>query len=180
MRTFIAFEFSESDKKFILNVQNNVKTKSLKGRFKSRDNFHLTLKFLGETDLETVEKIYDEMQLKLQNMSVVNAELNGIGKFGNGRTIRTIYIDVSDNGDIKRYAEIIDDIANKYKFMKNKNFTPHITIAQDVNLKCEFNEILKQSSFKYNVCFDKIYIIKSEQICGKRIYTPLKFIKLKQ
>jgi 2'-5' RNA ligase len=65
MRTFVTLEFDKKTKEYISGIQNLIRQKSMKGRFKYIDNFHLTLKFLGEADREQIDTIYDELLLKL-------------------------------------------------------------------------------------------------------------------
>jgi 2'-5' RNA ligase len=49
MRLFIAVNFNEAVKKRILEVQAGIRAQASCGNFSRRENFHLTLAFLGET-----------------------------------------------------------------------------------------------------------------------------------
>ena len=49
MRLFIAIEFPDPILNAIVAIQRELRGKVQKGRFKQSGNFHLTLKFLGET-----------------------------------------------------------------------------------------------------------------------------------
>lgn len=82
---------------------------------------------------------------------------------------------------IKEIAVRVDDITNKFGFKRDNKFIPHVTIAQDVEIKIPFAELKGKLE---DICidkiiFDKIVIMKSEEIDRKRIYTPLKTLYLR-
>lgn len=181
MRTFITFVFDKPVKSKISDIQQVVKDNSFSGRFKYIDNFHLTLKFLGEASSEDIEKIYMDMETKVSQCSPFSIDLSGIGAFGIGDKIKTIYINSS--GEINKLCKIYnltDEIASKYGFKKENRFSPHITIAQDVLLKIPYEDLKNKLNYSFfnNIVFDKLVIMKSEQIFNKRIYTPIKTIML--
>jgi len=182
LRTFITFDFDLKTKQQIANIQRIIKDNSNKGRFKYYNNFHLTLQFLGETDLSTVNEIYDQLLKAAKSFSKVKVFLQGIDAFVSGNNIRTIYLKVHGELEkIKNIAEKVFLITNKFGFKKDNKFIPHVTIAQDVDLNISFDELKeKVKGIKIdNIVFDKIIIMKSEEIEGKRIYTPLKILYLK-
>ncbi|KRQ88116.1 2',5' RNA ligase family [Caloramator mitchellensis] len=182
MRTFITFEFDTKSKERIAEIQRIIKQNSNKGRFKYIDNFHLTIKFLGETNHGTIDKIYKKLLESSVNFSKIHIQLNGIDAFGVGKNIRTIYLKIiGEIEKITNIAEAVDVITLEFGFKRENKFTPHVTIAQDVDLKVSFDELknkLKEIKIS-DIIFDKLVIMKSEEIDGKRVYTPLKIIHLK-
>lgn len=182
MRCFITFEFDKITKEKIYEVQSKIKENSHKGRFKYIDNFHLTLKFLGEVDDNKIKLIYQDLNTRVKGFKPINISLNGIDCFGKGNIIKTIYLKCNGEVDeINKIAKIVDEVAKIYGFKSENRFTPHVTIAQEVNLKTTFEE-LKNRIDEYNIdgiVFDKLTIMKSEQISGKRIYTPIYSIPLR-
>lgn len=182
MRTFITFEFDKTTKEKIYEIQKKIKENSNKGRFKYIDNFHLTLKFLGETDENKINLIYQDLNKRVKGFKPIHINLNGIDCFGKGNIIRTIYIKCNGEvEEINKVAKIVDEITTIYGFKSKNRFTPHVTIAQEVDLKISFEE-LKNILAEYNitdVVFDKLTIMKSEQIGQKRVYTPIYSIPLR-
>ncbi|WP_027308737.1 RNA 2',3'-cyclic phosphodiesterase [Caloramator sp. ALD01] len=182
MRTFITFEFNRDTKEKIAELQNKIRNESIKGRFKYIDNFHLTIKFLGEVEENKIELIYQDLLRKIKGKEKINIYLKGLGCFGRGDVIKTIYLKC--HGDLDKIKDIyneVDKITSNYGFKVENRFTPHVTIAQEVILKSKFEDLQKKIE-EYlidNIVFDRVTIMKSEQRDGKRIYTPIYEIHLK-
>jgi 2'-5' RNA ligase len=181
MRCFITLEFNKETKEKIAEVQKVIRNNSKKGRFKYIDNFHITLKFLGEIDEQKINDIYNDLLLELKNFKSFALNLNGIGAFGISNFIKTIYIKLTGQIQVlNKLAFIVDKVTTKYGFKQEHKYTPHITVAQDVELNISFNELEKILNKEFCKCviFDKVVIMKSEQVFNKRVYTPLKIINL--
>lgn len=182
MRTFITFEFDRETKEKIAALQNIIREESTRGRFKYIDNFHLTIKFLGEVEESKISLIYQDLLRRVKGREKINIYLKGLGCFGKGDVIKTIFLKC--HGDIDKIKEIyneVDKVTSNYGFKIENRFTPHVTIAQEVILKNKFEQ-LQQKFENYsidNIVFNRVTIMKSEQRDGKRIYTPIYQIQLK-
>jgi 2'-5' RNA ligase len=181
MRTFITLEFDNDTKKKIADVQSIIKQNSESGRFKYIDNFHITLKFLGEIDSNKLKSICDELVENLKDEKTFSLILNGLGAFGSGEIIKTIYI--KTEGEVSKLAhlaKIVDSAAVKHGLKPERSYTPHVTIAQEVKLNKSFDELQREinSGIFEEILFDRVVIMKSEQIGKKRVYTPIKTINL--
>lgn len=177
MRSFIGINFSRELKEQLARIQKAVRAESLKGSFKHVDNFHITLKFLGEMQeaqtaaiarkLEAIAAQYPSFALKLQDL----------GCFKGKEGIRTLYIGLG--GDTKALLQInreVESAMEEVGFAREKKpYTPHITIAQNLILKEDFEKLKKKIVLPddQEIRVDKIELIKSEQIQNKRIYTPI-------
>lgn len=177
MRAFIGVEFSREIKDSIINIQNSIKENSIKGRWKYVDNFHLTLKFLGEVSENTIKQIADNMKDRLSETECFEISSAGIGCFKGNDCIRVVYISLEDKDKkLEKLFKITEDCCFLSGFEREKRaYTPHITIAQDVVIKRDFN-LSDGSGFQIpliNIPVNKISIIKSQQIENKRIYTAI-------
>jgi len=123
MRSFIAIEIPFTHK--IQELQ-----ESIEGRVKlvERENMHITLKFLGEIDVNLVEKIKEIVEnCKVEKFTI---RLRGIGFFPNERYIRVIWIGVEDYEPIVKMAKCIDLHLSKLGFSKEKSYVPHLTVGR--------------------------------------------------
>lgn len=182
MRSFVTLEFPMETKEKIAEIQSVIRKNSEYGRFKYIGNFHLTLKFLGEVENSIVDFIGEELEKETSNESPFSISLNGIDGFGIGDTIKTIYIKISGEKErLSNLAHKVDDICRPYGYKADKFYTPHITVAQEVKLNIPFEQLKEKLNYEFckNILFDRVTIMKSEQVGNKRIYTPVKITYFK-
>ena len=99
-------------------------------------NFHITLKFLGDTP----EKIIPDIDRILKNISkkfsVFSLQLKGAGVFKNIANPRVLWIGLENSEDLKSLFNEIDNELNRIGFKKeSREFNPHLTIARIKFLK---------------------------------------------
>ncbi|KPU44190.1 2',5' RNA ligase family [Oxobacter pfennigii] len=183
MRVFIGIDFPEDIKKEIIEIQKFIKDSSISGRWKYIDNFHLTLKFVGETTQDKIAIIHKKVEEELKEYKSFNIKTGALSCFKGKDSLRVVYLSLEDNDDeLKGLAEIIDGCCSSAGIEKEKRiFTPHITIAQDVVLKAGFPSLKAQLENRgsLSIDVDGVYTFKSEQIGNKRVYTKINCIKLK-
>lgn len=183
MRAFIGIDFDTSVKEGIKTIQSVVKQNSEKGRFKHVDNFHITIKFLGEISKENVFHVNEVLENAAAKNKAFNIKINKLGFFKGRESIHALWLglDYENNSLIDLYNYIEEGLSNKGFKKDNKSYTPHITIAQDLILKTDFCDIKNNLDLSIIPIFDvkRVSLIKSEQIKGKRIYTPISTFELK-
>lgn len=183
MRAFIGIEFPKEVKNSIIDVQKLIRENSIRGRWKYIDNFHMTLKFLGEVSRDQIDTIYKSMEANLKDIGKFHLKVGGLGVFEGNGCFRVVYLKVTDSMDMlyKAFAGVEDSCYSAGIPREGRPYTPHITIAQDVVVDGDFDYIKKQTERLSGIETDveRISIIKSEQIGGKRIYTPLRTLILK-
>ncbi|MBW4829121.1 MAG: RNA 2',3'-cyclic phosphodiesterase [Clostridiaceae bacterium] len=184
MRSFIALEFDEKLKDKLLNIQSNIKEEAIKGSWISYDNFHLTLKFLGDINIEDISQIEKTLEKIVTEFNPIHLTLDGLGFFKGNENIRVLWL--GTRGDTKILSTLhrrLEDEVVKIGFKReNRRFKPHITLARRIVLKKDFYELKDQlnKEMDYDFTLSKINLMKSEEIMGKRVYTPLKSYKLKK
>lgn len=178
MRLFIGIDFDDTVKREIREIQERLTKHAARGRWKYIDNFHLTLKFLGDTREQSLAQIYELLEKVTGDLKPFQLNFNSIGKFAGPDCYRTVWLGVSGQVDALRQLHgIIDDELAKLGFKKeNREYRPHITLGQDVVFNTTFNDVIQEAMSKNMTCVDvnSVVLFKSEQISGKRIYTPLK------
>ncbi|MFC1768465.1 RNA 2',3'-cyclic phosphodiesterase [Nanoarchaeota archaeon] len=119
MRLFIALHFDESIKE----VQDQIQKEN--AGFTFPKDFHLTLKFLGETD-----KV-DEIKKKLSEIEIdpFEVELSEIGVFPSPQSVRVVWVGVKDGSKILELQKKIEDSLLDF-FPRDERFHPHVTLAR--------------------------------------------------
>lgn len=181
MRAFIGIEFSKEAKDKIIEIQSVIRNKSVQGRWKYIDNFHLTLKFLGEVSEAQINKIHDNMYSKFVATGNFTLNAGGISYFKGDRSLRVVFLKIFDKGKkLDSIFKTIEECCIEEGIEKEKRvFSPHITLGQDVILKNGFDEMEREvdSLPAIEIPVRKISIIKSEQNGNKRIYTQVKAVE---
>jgi len=183
MRTFIGAEFNRDIKDRIAGIQHIVRENSEKGRFKYVGNFHLTLKFLGEIQQDKTVDIGKSLKGIAEKHQKIRLNIDKIGYFDGRDSIHALWLGFSGELDKlgRLYNEIEEEMYRLGLKKEIKKYTPHITIAQDLRLKIPFEALREKVDFRdfRTVEIKEISLIKSEEVGGKRIYTPVSTFELK-
>jgi len=92
------------------------------------DNFHITLRFIGEVD-ETVANDIDGMLAGLRSPAF-DLRLRGAGEFG-GREAHSLWVGVAANEALSHLAAKIETALQRMGLApETRKFTPHVTLAR--------------------------------------------------
>jgi 2'-5' RNA ligase len=174
MRIFLAIEFSDDIKKYLYNIQEIVKKNSISGKFTDKDNFHLTLRFIGETteaQLNNLKKAIDNVVL---NQEKFELNLSRLGEFPRGRK-RIIWLGIEANQMMDRlYLKLENELEKQGYEKEGRDFVPHITMGREVVIAEEFKELeRKVKTTDEIVSVGKVSIMESTRIDGKLTYVPI-------
>ncbi len=130
MRTFIAIDLPDSLKAEIANFINHIKPSlNSKINYVSKENLHLTLKFLGEIDENDLSYIEEGLKKIEHNKFSIN--LNGLGCFPSSVNPRVLWIGIKDEGkNILSLYEKVNSVLPVRFIEDDKPFSPHLTIAR--------------------------------------------------
>jgi 2'-5' RNA ligase len=148
------------------------------------DNFHLTLKFLGNTPEDKIDLICDVINSTVESHYKFKFDINKTGIFGSKYKPRVIWFGIDKQEQLKNLGmEIINnlDIAG---FSKDRqNFVPHFTIGRIrkiLNKQLLNIEIEKiKEMFLQKVLVDKIILYESILISKSPTYEVIDSFQLK-
>lgn len=126
MRTFICLEIPEEIKKIVKEIQE--KLPEFFGKKTEEENLHLTLKFLGEIDENTLNKV--EEKLSKVKFKKFKAKLGEVGVFDKN-FVRIIWIKIENCDELQK--EIDKNLSDLFE--KEKRFMSHLTIARVKSIK---------------------------------------------
>lgn len=120
MRCFLAVDIPRDLKEDIEDFKKNLGFPGLKKV--SKENLHITLKFLGNFDKQKVVS-----RMKGMDFEPFEAETTDIGYFPRKSYARVIWLGLEDNG----FSDIVKEIEKRLSLPQEKyEFIPHITIAR--------------------------------------------------
>jgi 2''-5'' RNA ligase len=178
MRLFITILLTDEVKDQICHTIESLK-KAADGSFTLRENLHLTLNFIGETDcLKEVEEAMERAMVKAK-AEPFHLYYNNIGKFK--RHEGDIYwIGVEKENTLwllQRY--LVEELkAAGFPNIEDKEYKPHLTIARKVRIKdASAIKTIEESMNPMHMEAPKISLMKSEHIKGKLVYTEIYQVK---
>ncbi|MEA1967144.1 MAG: 2'-5' RNA ligase family protein [Thermodesulfobacteriota bacterium] len=81
IRTFIAIPFPEKIILFLMKIQEKIKTKKFRASWSKVNAMHLTLKFIGDTRQNDIDKIIQAMEQTAEFNSPFSLSAGGVGLF---------------------------------------------------------------------------------------------------
>ncbi len=181
MRLFVGIEFPERIVAALEAVQAELRGHSQRGRFKRRENFHLTLKFLGEVPAADVALLTPPLTAIAAAEAPFALGLGRLGQFGSGSPIRTVWAAVA--GDLERLQRLqgkVEQALAPFGFpAEGRPWRPHVTLAQDVALAPGAPPWSAYSVDGTPFTVRECALILSEERDRRRVYTPLARFSLK-
>lgn len=175
MRVFFAIEFNDDIKGYIKEIQNKVREYSTVGNFSHEENFHLTLKFIGEVGEDEIAKLKYCLDSAAGQTVPFSLKLDRLGVFTKeARKIVWIGIKNEDKGLEKLY-NTLDTILYDNGFQKDvKGYKPHITLSRETVFKAGFDEQLgKIKIASKEIKVDKVSLMESTRVNGKLKYNAI-------
>ena len=175
MRLFTALEIDEKNRKKIAKIQEHFKGASFKGTFVRKDNFHVTLKFLGETDPEMIKRICLAMDSAAAGMAGFRLTAGAPGYFKR-RDGLILWLGITEGSEeIWTISSNHEEEILKTGFRKDDiPFTPHITLARRVKLKKSFDIVSENiNTDKISVTINALTLFESRREKGQLVYDPV-------
>ena len=164
MRLFIAINFDDATKEKLLSLQKKLRDAAASGNFSRPENLHLTILFLGEVtgDISGIKKVIDSdftepFDLQFDRTGDFRGDIYWVGTKKEPLLIeleKNIRMDISSAG---------------LPFDEKSRYTPHITLARQVELQHE-----PQYGFQpFSMPVRRLSLMKSERINGVLTYTEI-------
>ncbi len=130
-RTFFAVDI-HPDKKLLSDIQEiKASLRDEKIKWIQDNQWHLTLKFLGDTREETIGSLIHDVSLGIRKLPCMNLHLFSLGLFKNLHNPRILWIGIKPDAMLSDVAKFINEITLQYGFeAENREFSPHLTIGR--------------------------------------------------
>ncbi len=181
MRLFTAITFNEDILDSLYQVVSTLRPMTEKGSFSLKENLHVTLNFIGETDdAASVKKAMEEAASATGNKSF-SITIEGFGRFKSGDG-SICWMGIKKEEHLWRLQkELADRLTDAGFRLDERDYAPHLTLARRVHFIKGFD--IKEFSrslpvFRQKV--DKISLMKSERINGKLTYTEIYSVLLER
>jgi len=178
MRIFFALEFDKGIKNKIKNQQQIIINNSLKGNFTLEDNFHLTLKYIGEVKETEIGLLKEALVMAASNRNSFNLSIKDLSYFPRGNK-KILWLGVTKNEELDSLFKTLDSQLSLIGYEEEERpYTPHITIGREVVLNEDIARLQEQVKICENVTVNKISLMESTRIEGKLAYIPIFTVNL--
>ena len=180
-RGFIAIDIGSFPK--IVQFENEIKNTGANIKLVEPENIHITLKFLGDTNDEHIDRIGEIINNEVKETDSFEIQLKGTGVFPNQSYIKVIWIGIKNGDQIGKIAKKIDEQISELGFEREKRgFSAHLTIARVKSAKNKeklLQVIEKYRDIEFGIFkVNSIKLKKSELTPKGPIYTTLKEVKI--
>jgi len=173
MRLFVGCDLPDEIKQSILRFQSELRHLGVNGVWKSLDNFHITLKFLGELELDKISVLKETLSVVASNHNPFGLTIGGLGAFPSLKKPQTLWTAVG--GGLTELNRLRHDMHQELQIkgfkLDERQFKPHITLASRPTLDNDFSVVHTEILGEYMV--EEIVLFESSAIRGKRVYTDL-------
>jgi len=167
MRLFIAIAVPPDIRRAAADTAERLKAFGAKGRFVPSDNYHITVRYIGETD--ALSDVAEAMQLAACDCRPFLLRLTDYGAFS-GKGSSTGFVRVSgDTDELVRLYETLEAALWERGFDRGQNrLLPHITLGRsitgDAGFTCPRNEAFTATG---------ITLFESRTVKKNIVYTPI-------
>lgn len=174
MRVFIAVELPEFIKQHLYTMQKTVREASRSGKFTKHDNFHLTLRFIGEAGPESRHVLKQAISAAASRITPFQISLQGLGRFQRGSR-HIIWVGITASPQLnKMYSCLQEELAAKGIPREGRAYTPHITLGREIALKHDFSNIAAAIPNENPIIpVERISLMQSIRIDGDLRYIPI-------
>lgn len=174
MRTFIAIELGDEVKDHLADVQAETQKLCRKGNFMPKDNFHLTLHFLGEIEEEDIEYLQDAMYETARRNRPFTLTLDKIGFFPRGNK-GIMWAGLERSTHLQRLFSTLEKSLEQQGFARErKGLSPHITLGREVEPHRSFMDVQKGVKVEpMRISVRSISLMESVRKGPKLVYVPL-------
>lgn len=172
MRLFIAIDTPKEVKDELQKSAELLRESCDRGSFPRRENYHITLAFLGEQPGSRARDLIAAMDCCGTGFFAIT--IGGFGEFGNAGGA-VVWRGIEDSGELRRlHRELAEQLRLRNFEVERREFKPHLTMARGVILKegvrlADLSHRVEPVSFTAT----KMTLMRSELTSGGANYTHL-------
>ena len=189
VRSFIAIELPDAVKTALTQLQSRLKSgKSLPVKWVNPYSIHLTLKFLGNVELDRIGDITGAIEAAAQGISPFHLYVKGLGVFPSLKRVQVAWVGLGGEIEqLRRLQQRIESNLIPLGFTpESRSFTPHLTLARlrdhaSPGERQDFGQLIADTRFEtvYDFGVDSVNLMKSQLTREGAIYSRISSIELK-
>lgn len=180
MRLFFAIEFNDCMKDYLFDVQKKIRLYCTAGNFSAKENFHLTLRFMGEQNPLQLQALKSALRHTARAAISFELRLEELGKFDRGNR-KILWVGLQQSSGLKSlYLSLEKELAKLGYEKEERGFNAHITLAREVRTD-GFDALAEKLDIEKKVItVNSISLMESTRIENKLTYIALARNELNQ
>ncbi|MCK4546096.1 MAG: RNA 2',3'-cyclic phosphodiesterase [Candidatus Eisenbacteria sp.] len=184
IRTFVALRLPSWVQKTVAEVQNRIHVPGIRVRWVEPENFHLSLRFLGDMPVDRLESVYGAVEKGCAGVRAFEVSLEGIGAFPNLRRPRVIWVGLErGREEVARLAASIEDCLEEVGFAREERpFKAHATLGRVKDFSPAVRMLGERAAAQHleidGIRVTRIEVMKSQLTRQGPIYTVLREVAL--
>lgn len=183
-RTFLAIKIIPQKELLLAfeDIKNILSSDKIK--WVNNKNIHLTLKFLGDSSIDEINGITEELSQILPKFSKFEIKVSNFGVFSDVKKPKVLWFGFSEYENLELLNHVIKRIVSKLGFNSDDfSFCPHLTIARvhfikNTNIITELIEKYKNVVFQ-TINVSEVIFYESILTSKGSVYKPLNKFQLK-
>jgi len=181
LRVYIAIDFEDDIKIYFDKITSHIKNYCVEGSFTKKNNFHMTIRFIGEVEelqISKIKKVIDKAVLKI---SPFNLEITNLGIFERKNT-KILWIGIEENDILSELHKELSKLLKEWKIpFYDKLFMPHITLGRRVSFQEDINDLENTIEIDpITIPVKAITLMASKEENGKLNGVPIYKVNLKE
>lgn len=162
MRSFVAVDIGDAERKAVAELQRGLKNKAGGVRWVRPDRMHLTLAFLGEVSEDSVESAKPKLAEAVRGFAAFDARLGGVGAFSSPRKARVVWVGMSEGkGELCSVQKRVVAGLKQVGFEPERRpFSPHLTLGR-LRVPADVSQICGQEFRGAGFRVDRVILYKS-------------------
>lgn len=179
MRIYIAIDFEDNIKNYFDELTSDIKKHCTNGSFTEKNNFHLTIRFIGEVDDLQITKAKEVIERAVLKITPFDLLINNLGIFKRKKT-NILWIGVEQNTVLSELYKELSTVLKESKIpFYDKLFMPHITLGRRVLFNEDSEDLNNLIQFKrISIPVKSISLMASKEENGKLNGVPIHQVNL--
>ena len=181
MRTFFCLELEERAKEGLARVAEELRRRSpARVTWVSRENLHITLRFLGEINPELIPELRAAAELAVDGLGRFKVRLDRLGAFPEPSRARVIWAgSTAPPQELLRLYHALEEQLEALSFPpEGKPYTPHVTLGRvkerdRAKVAALAGELGKIASFSFETEAQGLTLMESTLTPSGAIYKPV-------
>ncbi len=151
-------------------------------RWEKKENIHITLKFLGDTEGNFISSIDKELEKIAIKYSSFTLKLNKLGTFNKNGNPFILWFNFNKSDTVNLLQKDLEECLSELGYNKEtREFYPHVTLLRVKNEKdSQYIKKYKEIELEpVQYILNEFYLVKSELTSKGSVYTKIKTYKLK-